>query len=123
MNFKNSISKLCCLSSIAAVSIIPTKVIASDPSISFQFDYFNFNVDECMQRAEKALVDNHLSFPPDVTRSGTAIFAVGENQIARVAIDCTEASKSGRITFMGGGSNRELVRETVQQVFTSFKGK
>ena len=101
IGFASKIVKTISISFNTVSIYITTLAVAyAGPSLSFRYDSLNLSLSECLEKGTNVLLKAQLLTPSNTINVNNTPFIIGENSEITTIIDCSEASKSGRVTVM-----------------------
>ena len=96
----NLIKTISVASSTLSIYIATLAVAYAGPALSFRADYLGLSQSQCLQKSVNVLVQAQLPIPTNTINVNNTPFVSGESSEITAIIDCSEASKSGRVTVM-----------------------
>lgn len=93
---------LCLISFTALASMVNISSALAGPAVAFRGNRLKINQSECMRRGTNILRSNSLPSPSNGEVINNTPVVFGENAEITAIVDCSEVSRSGRVTIMVG---------------------
>ena len=100
-NYSQAVTKTLSIISIASVACLASISSAdAGPALSFRANRFKISQSECVRKGRQILNSNSLYTPGNAKSINNTPVVFGEDEEITAIIDCSEVSRSGRVTVM-----------------------
>ena len=111
----NLFNKVLSTASVVAVQMGLSSAVYAGPGLSYYYNYLNdFNMAECIDKGYQALANRSLQYPSNTYSDEE--FAIGENETVTLIVDCSEASRNGKITVMASSNEPEIADDYARSI-------